>query len=115
MKRIIGALKAKLSRPKVPVAVEQPSNPVSVKPDDFENNDYKVEMLFDAEIHGRIDSQRPGKNILMPDIYADERVGTVPDLKVIDQPSPDADTSTGFNPYDTAKMHKKKRSGTTRS
>ena len=113
MKRIIGALKAKLSRPKVPVAVEQPSNPVSVKPGDFENNDYKVEMLFDAEVHGRIDSQGPGKNVLMPDIYADKSVATAPELEILAPPG--TDESIGFDPYDTAKMQKKKRSETARS
>ena len=32
---------------------------------------------------------------------------TVPNLKLDDQSSPDIDKSTGFNPYDTARLHKK--------
>ncbi len=77
MKRIIGALKAKLSRPKAPVADDQSSNTVSVE------------------------------GVLMPDIYADEHVATVSDLKTPDPSAPDTDKSTGFNPDDTAVLQKK--------
>ena len=47
------------------------------------------------------------EDLVMPDIYADEQVATVPHLKVIDLSSPDIDKSTGFNPYDTAVLRKK--------
>ena len=43
----------------------------------------------------------------MPGISADEHSVTLADLNVDDKRSPDTDTSTGFNPYDTAKLHKK--------
>jgi len=46
-------------------------------------------------------------HLVMPDIYADEHVATVPHLKVIDLTSPDIDKSIGFNPYDTAVLRKK--------
>jgi len=104
MKRIIGAFKAKRSRPKDTVADNQSSNPVCVEPDDVANNDNKVGTSYDSEMPGRIESQGPGKNVLMPDIYGNEHVATVPDLKVLD-PS-DTDESTGFNPYDTAVLRK---------
>ncbi len=77
MKRIIGALKAKLSRPKESVVDDQSSDTVSAE------------------------------DVVMPDIYADEYVATVQDLKVIDLSSPDIDESNGFNPYDTAVLQKK--------
>ena len=77
MKRIIGALKAKLSRPKARVAADQSSNPVSVD------------------------------DLLTPDIYADEHVATVPDLRTLVPSSPDIDKSAGFNPYDTGVLQKK--------
>ncbi len=77
MKRIIGALKAKLSRPKSPVVDDQPSHTVAVD------------------------------ELVMPDIYAHEDVVTVRDLKIIDLSSPDVDESAGFNPYDTAVLQKK--------
>ena len=78
MKRIIGALKAKLSRSKSPVVDDQSSHAVSVD------------------------------EVSMPDIYADEHVPTVNDIKIIDLSSPDIDKSAGFNPYDTAVLQKKK-------
>ncbi len=77
MKRIIGALKAKLSRPKATVVADQSSNTVSVE------------------------------DVVMPDIYADEQVATVRGIKILDPSSPDIDKSTGFNPYDTAVLQKK--------
>ncbi len=77
MKRIIGALKAKLSRPKARVAADQSSNPVSAD------------------------------DLVTPDIYADEHVATLPDLKPLVPSSPGIDKSAGFNPYDTAVFQKK--------
>jgi hypothetical protein len=77
MKRMIGALKAKLSRPKALDVPDQPNTTVSVK------------------------------EVLMPDIYGDEDVGTVPDLKIPDQPSLEVGESAGFNPYDTGTLQKK--------
>ena len=49
----------------------------------------------------------PVQDGTMPDIYADEHVAPAPDRKFLDPSSPDADKTTGFNPYDTAKLHKK--------
>ncbi len=43
-------------------------------------------------------------NAPMPDIYNDKHV---PDRKFLDPSSQDADKTTGFNPYDTANLHKK--------
>ena len=47
------------------------------------------------------------EDLVMPDIYAVEHVDTVPNLKIIDLSSPDADSSEGFNPYDTAILRNK--------
>ena len=43
-------------------------------------------------------------NAPMPDIYNDKHV---PDRKFLDPSSQDTDKTTGFNPYDTANLHKK--------
>jgi len=77
MKRIIEWMKKKLSYPDIPTVPEQPSKPLTVD------------------------------DLVMPDIYAVKHVETVPDLNVIDLSSPDIDESNGFNPYDTAVLHKK--------
>ena len=47
------------------------------------------------------------ENAPMPDIYAEELAKTVPHLRHLEPSSPDADKTTGFNPYDTANMYKK--------
>jgi hypothetical protein len=77
MKRIIRWLETISSRPKAPDADDQSSNPVAVE------------------------------DLMMPDIYANEHVATVPDLKPLVPSSPDTDETTGFNPYDTGVLQKK--------
>ncbi len=78
MKQLIRWFKALLSRPDVTTAAEQPTKPLPEKSDD-----------------------------LMPDIYSESDADTVPQIKTLDEPSPDDDKSAGFNPYDTAVLHKK--------
>ena len=77
MKRIFGALKTRLSSP-ADVAEDDPPT-----------------ATMSAE------------DVVMPDIYADEHVATVSDLKIIGPSSPDSDDAEGFNPYDTAVLQKK--------
>ena len=69
---------------------DQPTKPLSVKSDDIAQ-----------------DKLESGKNDLMPDIYADRHVATVPGLEILDQSLPDIDKSAGFDPYDTAVLRKK--------
>ena len=71
---------------------DAPSNPVSVKPDELDLPKDMQDRVNDAPI---------------PDIYADDHCSPAPSRKFLDPSSPDADKTTGFNPYDTAKMHKK--------
>jgi hypothetical protein len=51
--------------------------------------------------------QEPTKNILMPEIYADEHVATVPNLKILGESPPDTDESSGFDPYNTGTLRMK--------
>ncbi len=83
MKRIIRWLETKLSRRQAPIVLEQPSNLVSVEPDDIPNDNYG---------------------------YADRYVVTEPDLKILDQSSPDGDKWTGFTLYDTGFLLKNRSS-----
>lgn len=76
MKRLIGALKAKLHLAKARPVVDEPGR--SVLPED----------------------------VPMPDIYAEKHVAAAPKLEIVHPPG--ADKSTGFNPYDTAVLQKKK-------
>ncbi len=77
MKRIIRWLETIFSGAKAPFVGDQSSNAVSVD------------------------------DLVTPDIYADEHVATVPDLRTLVPSSPDIDKSEGFNPYDTAVFQKK--------
>ncbi len=96
MKRIVRWLETKLSRPKSPDTSDAPSGSESAKLDEF---DLGIDLPEDL--------QEPAKNVLMPDICADEHIDTVPNLEVLDPSSPDIDESTGFNPYDTGTLQKK--------
>ena len=61
----------------------------------------------DSDVASSTQDQEPEENATMPDIYADELAETVPHLRYLEPSSPDADKTTGFNPYDTANTHKK--------
>ena len=74
------------------VVANEPGTPESVRPDELDLPKDMQDQVSDAP---------------MPDIYADEHDVPAPDRKFLDPSSPDADKTTGFNPYDTAKMHKK--------
>jgi len=43
------------------------------------------------------------EDLVMPDIYAEVKSNA----KILDLSSPDSDKQRGFNPYDTARLHKK--------
>ena len=89
MKQIISWLQAKLSRSK---SIDPPSESESVNPNELDLPREMQDLVNDAP---------------MPDIYADDHGSPAPSRKFLDPSSPDADKTTGFNPYDTAKIHKK--------
>ncbi len=96
MKRMIAWLETKLSR--WGAGADEPSDPESVGPGvDGSTGAAANETHYE-----------PGEtNAPMPDIYADEHDAPAPDRKFLDPSSPDADKTTGFNPYDTASLYKK--------
>ncbi len=96
MKRIIAWLESLLSR--WGAGADEPSDPESVRSGVDESTGEAAN-----ETH-----YRPAEtNAPMPDIYAEEHDAPAPDRKFLDPSSPDTDKTTGFNPYDTARMHKK--------
>jgi len=62
----------------------------------------------DDSMQDQVEDQIGNQDGTMPDIYADEHITPRPDRKFLDPSSPDADETTGFNPYDTAGLHIKK-------
>jgi hypothetical protein len=67
----------------------------------------KPESVKPDELHLPKDIQDLVNDAPLPDIYADDHGSPTPSRKFLDPSSPDADKTTGFNPYDTAGMHKK--------
>ena len=88
MKDIIRWLETKLFRSKI---INPPINLKSAKPD-------KTELDLPKEMQDLV------SDTSMPDIYTDKHV---PDRKFLDPSSQDADKTTGINPDDAAKTHKK--------
>ena len=84
MKRIFTWLERKLSRRKA--VTDQPSNPENAKPDEID-----LGLDLPKELQDLVD-----------DVSID-LVDTVPNLEI----AADTDKTTGFDPYDTATMHKK--------
>ncbi len=89
MKQIISWLQAKLSRSK---SIDPPSESESADPD---------ELNLPREMQDLVNDTPPPDSVE----YKDDV--TVPDLRLHDQPSSDADKTTGVDPSDTAKIHKK--------
>ncbi len=94
MKRIASWLGAKLSHSNSVNRSNAPVSPEESRPD-------KSVLVLPKDMQDFLD------DATMPGISADEHSVTLPDLNLDDERSPDTDTSTGFNPCDTAKLHKK--------
>ena len=64
-----------------------------------------------GSISGRVESLGPGKNVLMPDIYAEGHAVKEADLEIVGESPQDINESladgesAGFNPYDTGVLH----------
>ena len=104
MKDIPKWLAERLSQPKKPVDDNQPSNPESIKAD---INESTIDIFLGDAVANLSDHLELAKKVLKPDEYSEEPDLTVPYLKILDPDSPDTFTSTGFDPYDKVKMHKK--------
>ena len=90
MKRIIRWLETKLFRREA--AADELSNLKSAKPGEI-----------DIGMGRPKDIQEPAENVPMPDVNDDEHTIASPDVEF----TLDTGEPTGFDPYDTAKMHKK--------
>ena len=100
MKRFLRWLKVEFFGPTNSNASDRMSDTVSAEPRD-------VLSVSDADVPRRSNTDRSGNDVVMPDIYADAHVDLEPNLKALDQPTPDIEEPDGFNPYDTAVLRKK--------
>ncbi len=110
MKRFLKWLETKFSRHSAIVEAEELHIPVGVRVTPKENikEDYTVELAFDAAVPGQVESDEPGKAIQMPDIYDCGDPFKQQQLKTLDQSSPDASESTGFDPYNSGSFETSK-------
>ena len=61
----------------------------------------------DTRLPTRSETQRPGQDFSMPDIYITDDSDTQPALPIIEMKLSKNDESPGFNPYDTGIIGKK--------
>ena len=92
MKRIIKWLKTHLSRREILVVTDPLNSSESVNDDELDLPKGMQDLVSDAPQPDSVDF----------DLYV-----TVPDFKPDDQPSSEADETTGFDPYDPVEIHKK--------
>jgi len=119
MKRFLKWLETKFSRHSAIVEAEELHIPVGVRVTPKENikEDYSVELAFDAAAPGRVESDEPGKDIQMPNIYDCDDPYKQQQLKfwedelkltTLDESSLDASESTGFDPYNSGSFETSK-------
>ncbi len=112
MKRFLKWLETKFSRHSAAIEADEPDTPVSVrvrvKPKDIAKKEYSVEVAFDAAVPGQVESDEPGKDIQMPNIYDCDDPFKQQQLKTLDQSSPDDSESTGFDPYNSGSFETSK-------
>ena len=103
MKRFLNWLETKFSRHSANAEAEVVHIPVGVRvrPEKNVKDDYTVEVGFDPEVSGEIESLGPGENVLMQNKCANQEMGTEPDLSILSDSSLDANQSAGVDPYDT--------------
>ena len=94
MKQIFGWLETKLSRSESANPTDAPGSSERAKPD-------KSDLEMPKDMQDLVDDTS------VPHVRTDEHDVTIPNLSLEDQVSSDSKTSTGFNPYDTAKLHEK--------
>lgn len=64
---------------------------------------------IEPSLDGRIESQGPGKNVLIRNPYVREDTGTHETLKILDESLVDSGEETGMDPYNTGKFDRSKK------
>ncbi len=120
MKRFLKWLETKFSRHSAVVEADEPHTPVGVrvrvKPKDIAEEEYRVEVAFDAAVPGQVESDEPGKDVLMPDIYGFDDTNTQPALTILKESSyevieltgNEVIESPGFDPYNSGSFETSK-------
>lgn len=68
----------------------------------LDTNDIKDQKSLGAEVAEWMDDHESDDEPTVSDVYNEEYEATVPDLKILDVPSPDDEESDYFDPHDSA-------------
>ena len=63
----------------------------------------------DSSLHSKVESQGPGKNVLIRNPYVREETGTHETLKILDDSIVDSGEETGIDPYNTGGFDRSKK------
>ncbi len=63
----------------------------------------------DSSLHSEVESQGPGKNVLIRNPYIREETGTHETLKILDDSIVDTGEETGIDPYNTGGFDRSKK------
>ena len=63
---------------------------------------------LDVHVDGRIESNGPGKNVLIRNKYLREENGTHETLKILDDSAVESDEEAGIDPYNTGRFDRSK-------
>ena len=66
--------------------------------------DYTVQVSFDEDVFGRIESGGPGKNVLLGNKYASAETKTEMDLEILDSAEPDSSDEEEYDPYNSGRF-----------
>ena len=114
MKRFLKWLDTKFSRHSAATESDECHTAIEVRPEENPKEELRVKPAFDAEVPGRVESDEPGKKVLIPGKYADDDTITQGDLRILDEWSPEdsesdqSGESTGVNPYNSGSFDKSK-------
>lgn len=65
-------------------------------------------VKIETDLHGRIESLGPGKNVLIRNRFVREETGTHESLKILDDSVVDSGEATGIDPYNTGGFDRSK-------
>ena len=86
------------------------SRPTSVPKKKVEHPPPAPEIVeIEPSVEGKIETQGPGKNVLIRNRYVREDTGTHETLKILDDSIVDSGEETGMDPYNTGKFDRSKK------
>lgn len=88
--------------------VARPTPKPAAKPARTDPADAQQALSLDPAAGGRIESNGPGKNVLIRNKYQREDTGTHETLKIVDDSIVDSGEETGIDPYNTGNFDRSK-------